>query len=183
MTCVRCGVAWCCAWVLLWAFRPAAAAQPVPAGDSLNVVMCGTSGPLAVRDRAKPCVAIQAGSAFYLVDIGPEATENLLLWRLPIISARAVFITHLHSDHIGGLGEFNMQSWGAGRPTPLAVVGPAGVDKLAAGFNLAYEMDHAFRRAHHEHGDVKLPIEAGLLRATIVSMPASSQPGNPPADW
>jgi len=159
MNCVRYGAAWCASWVLLWTFASAAAAQPVPAGDSLKVVMCGTSGPLAVRDRAKPCTAIQAGGALYLVDIGPEATENLMLWRLPLATARAVFITHLHSDHIGGLGEFNMQSWVAGRSAPLAVVGPGGVDKLAAGFNLAYETDHAFRRAHHEHGDVKLPTE------------------------
>ena len=141
--------------------------------------MCGTSGPLAVRDRAKPCTAIQAGGALYLVDIGPEATENLMLWRLPLATARAVFITHLHSDHIGGLGEFNMQSWVAGRSAPLAVVGPTGVDKLAAGFNLAYETDHAFRRAHHEHGDVKLPTDAGLLSSTIVVMPGASQPAGP----
>jgi ribonuclease BN (tRNA processing enzyme) len=118
---VRYGVAWCASWVLLWTFASTAAAQPAPAGDSLKVVMCGTSGPLAVRDRAKPCVAVQAGGALYLVDIGPEATENLLLWRLPLATARAVFITHLHSDHIGGLGEFNMQSWVAGRSAPLAV--------------------------------------------------------------
>jgi len=176
MTQVRCG-ARRGAWVLLLAFAPAVAAQPVPSGDSLKVVMCGTSGPLAVANRAKPCVAIQAGGALYLVDIGPEATENLMLWRLPLATARAVFITHLHSDHIGGLGEFNMQSWANGRPAPLAVVGPAGVEKLAAGFNLAYEADHAFRRAHHEHGGVTMPTEAGLLSPTIVSMPATAQPG------
>ena len=175
MTHIRCSAASCVAWALLWAFTPAAAAQTALAGDSLKVVMCGTSGPLAVKDRAKPCVAVQAGGALYLVDIGPEATENLMLWRLPLATARAVFITHLHSDHIGGLGEFNMQSWVAGRAAPLAVIGPAGVDKLAAGFNLAYEADHAFRRAHHEHGEVTLPTEAGLLHATIVSTLAASQ--------
>jgi ribonuclease Z len=179
MNCVRYGAAWCASWILVWTFASTAAAQPAPAGDSLKVVMCGTSGPLAVRDRAKPCVAVQAGGALYLVDIGPEATENVLLWRLPLATARAVFITHLHSDHIGGLGEFNMQSWVAGRSAPLAVVGPTGVDKLAAGFNLAYETDHAFRRAHHEHGDVKLPTDAGLLSSTIVVMPGASQPSGP----
>ena len=179
MTCVRSGAAWCATSVLLWMFAAPAAAQSGPASDSLKVVMCGTSGPLAVRDRAKPCVAIQAGGVLYLVDIGPEAPENLMLWRLPLATARAVFITHLHSDHIGGLGEFNMQSWVAGRPVPLAVVGPTGVDKLAAGFNLAYETDHAFRRAHHEHGDVKLPTDAGLLSSTIVVMPEPPQPAGP----
>jgi ribonuclease Z len=154
-----------------------AAAQTAPlspsaAMDSLKVIMCGTSGPMPVRDRAKPCVEVIAGGKLYLVDIGPESTENLQLWRQPLATARAVFITHLHSDHIGDLGEFNMQSWVAGRPAPLAVVGPPGVEDLATGLNLAYRNDHKFRNAHHEHDSVKLPIAAGLLKAQVEVMPA-----------
>lgn len=147
-----------------------AQAPAAPAADSLKVVFCGTSGPLPIVGRAKPCTAILAGGSLYLVDIGSESSENLQLWRLPMASAKAVFITHLHSDHIGDLGEFNMTSWVAGRPAPLLVVGPAGVDKLAAGFNTAYEIDHGFRRAHHEHDGIKLPIAAGLLQAKVVTI-------------
>ncbi|WP_372786570.1 MBL fold metallo-hydrolase [Phenylobacterium sp.] len=151
-----------------------AQAPAVPASyDGLKVVFCGTSGPLPVKDRAKACTAIQAGGTLYLVDIGPEATENLLAWRMPMAAARAVFVTHLHSDHIGEIGEFNMQSWVAGRPGPLILVGPPGVEHLAAGFNEAYGIDHGFRNAHHEHGAVKLPIAAGLLKAQVVPPPAS----------
>lgn len=140
------------------------------AQDSLKVIFCGTSGPLPIVGRAKPCTAIQAGGSLYLVDIGPEATENFQLWRLPIASAKAVFITHLHSDHIGDLGEFNMQSWVAGRPQPLSVVGPSGVDKLAAGFNLAYENDHDFRKAHHEHDGIEFSLPAGQLKAKVINI-------------
>lgn len=147
-------------------------AQP-PVIDGLKVTFCGTSGPLPVKDRAKACLVVQAGSSLYLVDAGPESTENLMTWRLPLAQAKAVFVTHLHSDHIGDLGEFNMQSWVAGRPAPLAVVGPTGVDQLAAGFNTAYSQDHVFRNAHHEHGEVKLPIAAGLMKAQVVPPPRS----------
>ena len=157
----------------LLALAPGLASAQAPA-DSLKVTMCGTSGPLPIRDRAKPCVAVQAGGALYLVDIGPEATENLQLWRMPLASAAAVFITHLHSDHIGDLGEFNMQSWVAGRPAPLVVAGPPGVAGLAAGFNQAYALDHGYRRAHHEHDGVKLPLAAGQLRAKVVKLPAKA---------
>jgi ribonuclease Z len=147
-------------------------AQPA-AFDGLKVTFCGTSGPLPVKDRAKPCLVVQAGGSLYLVDIGPEATENIQTWRLPIADTKAVFITHLHSDHIGDLGEFNMQSWVAGRPAPLMVVGPPGVERLAAGFNEAYAIDHGFRNAHHEHDAIKLPIAAGLLKAKVVAVPKS----------
>jgi ribonuclease Z len=141
------------------------------AEDGLKVIFCGTSGPLPVKDRAKPCVAVQAAGKLYLVDIGPEATENLMLWRVPLDQARAVFLTHLHSDHIGGLGEFNLQSWVANRPVPLALVGPTGTEKVAAGFNLAYEADHGFRKAHHEHGAFKFDLGVGLFKAQVVPTP------------
>lgn len=147
-----------------------ATAAQAQAFDGLKVIFCGTSGPLPVAGRAKPCTAVQAGGALYLVDIGPEATENLVSWRLPLATAKAVFVTHLHSDHIGDLGEFNMQSWVAGRPAPLAVVGPEGVAKLAKGFNLAYENDHLFRKAHHERGAFKFGLAEGLLQAKTVAI-------------
>lgn len=148
---------------------PEAKAQ-AQAFDGLRVIFCGTSGPLPVAGRAKPCTAVQAGGRLYLVDIGPEATENLMSWRVPVGTAKAVFITHLHSDHIGDLGEFNMQSWVGGRAEALSVVGPTGVDKLARGMNLAYENDHDFRKAHHEHGDVKFDLAAGLLKPKVVTI-------------
>ena len=150
----------------------ARAQAPATAPDTLRVIFCGTSGPLPIAGRAKACTAVQAGGKLYLVDVGPESTKNFLTWRQPLATARAVFITHLHSDHIGDLGEFNMQSWVSGRTQPLMVVGPSGVDKLAAGFNLAYENDHGFRKAHHEHGGFAFPLPAGLLQAKVVTIKA-----------
>jgi ribonuclease Z len=158
---------------MLAALAPAGAqAQaPAPVGDFLKITVCGSGGPLPIANRAKACILVQAAGSSYLVDIGPEATKNLMLWREPLATAKAVFITHLHSDHIGGLGEFNLQSWVAGRPAPLQVIGPEGVDQLAAGMNQAYATDHVFRRAHHEHDAIKLPIAAGLLESKVVVLP------------
>ncbi|MFC3070595.1 MBL fold metallo-hydrolase [Phenylobacterium soli] len=163
------------------AFAPAAQAQFAAAApqapDGLRVTFCGTSGPLPVRDRAKACVAIQAGDSLYLVDVGPEATENLMMWRLPLNQAKALFLTHLHSDHIGEVGEFNLQSWVAGRPAPLLLVGPAGTEKVAQGFNLAYATDHGFRKAHHEHGAFKFDLKSGELQPKVIQMPKPSASG------
>ncbi|HEY2356585.1 MAG TPA: MBL fold metallo-hydrolase [Phenylobacterium sp.] len=161
----------------LWSAPAAAQAPAPPSGDSLKVTFCGTSGPLAVRDRAKACVAIQAGGSLYLVDAGPESTENLMLWRMPLATAKALFLTHMHSDHIGEVGEFNLQSWVAGRPAPLALIGPPGVEKVANGFNEAYELDHGFRRAHHEHGAFKFSIAAGLLAPKVIPPPKAGPSG------
>jgi ribonuclease Z len=154
----------------------AGSAKAQGAADGLRVVLAGSSGPLPVRDRAKPCVAVLAQGQLYLVDVGPESTENLMLWRLPVAAARAVFLTHLHSDHIGEVGEFNLQSWVAGRSRPLALVGPKGVERVARGFNLAYEDDHRFRRAHHKHGDFRFSIAAGRIEPRAVRIAAGGKP-------
>ena len=161
----------------LMAALAALAASPAAAqtaGGGLRIVLAGTSGPLPVRDRAKPCIVVQAAGALYLVDVGPESTENLMTWRLPVSAARAVFLSHLHSDHIGDLGEFNMQSWVQGRERPLALVGPSGVDKVARGFNQAYENDHLFRRAHHERDGFRFPIAAGRIEPRVIRIPAGA---------
>lgn len=157
--------------VALFLSAAAAHAQsPQPGQDALKVTMCGTSGPLAIADRAKPCVAIQAGNDLYFIDMGPEAAENISAWRIPTADTKALFLTHFHSDHIGGIGEFNMQSWVAGREAPLPLVGPTGVEKVAEGFNLAYELDHTYRKAHHENDTYKFPLEAGKLDAVPIEV-------------
>ena len=174
---IRAWLALAAALALASLWTTTAAAQPGPAPDGLRVIICGASGPLPVRNMAKPCTAIQAGGKLYVVDVGPEATENLMLWQVPLAPARAVFLTHLHSDHIGGLGEFNLQSWVAGRDAPLALVGPTGTDEVARGFNMAYQRDHGFRKAHHEHGEFKFSIPAGLYAPKVVAPPKPGPDG------
>ena len=75
---------------LVFAWADVGAAQPRPAADGMRVIFCGTSGPLPVRDRAKPCTAILAGGVLYLVDVGPEAAEVARA-----AGARRLVLTHL----------------------------------------------------------------------------------------
>jgi ribonuclease Z len=117
--------------------------------DALRVAICGSSAPLPSARRGKACVAVFAGGKFYLVDAGPESVENLVLWGVPLSAIGGVLITHFHSDHIGDLGELNLQTWAGGRPTPLAVYGGPGVEQVVDGFNRAYHLDQGYRTAHH----------------------------------
>src|SRR5271170_1913011 len=117
------------------------------APDALRVVLCGTGNPLADRNRAAACTAIFAGGNIYLVDIGPGAWKNLALWRIPAARIAAVMFTHFHSDHIGDLGEANLETWAQGRDHPLRVYGPPGVDQVVGGFEEAYSLDEGYRIA------------------------------------
>jgi len=117
--------------------------------DALRVAVCGSSAPLPSAPRAKACVAVFAAGKFYIVDVGPESVENLVLWGIPLSSIGGVLLTHFHSDHIGDLGELNLQTWAGGRPAPLAVYGGPGVERIVEGFNDAYRLDQGYRTAHH----------------------------------
>jgi ribonuclease Z len=135
-----------------------AAAPPTPMpeaiatlfdGNALHVVLCGTSSPLPDPNRAKACTAVIAGDRMYIVDTGQESWESLTQTGLPGSRIAAIFLTHFHSDHIGELGEFRMQTMVAGREFKLPVYGPTGVERVVKGFNEAYAIDAEHRLEHH----------------------------------
>jgi len=139
---------------------------------NLHVVLCGTGSPLADAERASACTAVLAGGHFVIVDIGPGATRELALRRLPRARLEAVLLTHFHSDHIGELGEILLQSWVAGRAQPLAVYGPPGVEQVVDGFRQAYAFDTGYRIAHH--GAEAMPPAGGSAVAHTVDLPGPS---------
>ena len=102
--------------------------------DALRILLCGTSSPIPSPRRAEACTAIFAGGKLWIVDTGPGSWRTLALHRIRGEAIAAVLYTHLHSDHIGELGEFNLQTWVAGRPGPLRVYGPDGVTDVVEGF-------------------------------------------------
>ena len=132
--------------------------------DGLRVFVCGSGSPLP--GRAQSCLAITAGDSLYLVDSGAGSPATMQLHGQPMGHLRAVLLTHLHSDHITGVPDMNLQSWVVGRDEPLRVLGPAGVDMVVRGFNEAFAIDRGFRVAHH--GAELLDPELGVMRAETV---------------
>ncbi len=142
--------------------------------DALRALICGSSSPLAHPTRAKSCTAVFAAGRLWVVDVGPGSWNRVALWRIPGERIGALLLTHFHSDHIGELGEWNLQTWVAGRRSALRVFGPAGVARVVAGFAEAYALDSRYRIAHH--GAELLPPEAGRMRA----LPIALDPGGAP---
>ena len=132
--------------------------------DGLRVFVCGSGSPLP--GRAQACVAITAGDSLYLVDSGAGSPATMQLHGQPMGRLRAVLVTHLHSDHITGVPDMNLQSWVVGRDEPLRVIGPAGVDGVVGGFNEAFAIDRGFRVAHH--GAELLDPDLGVMHAETV---------------
>ena len=141
--------------------------------DGLHVYVCGSGSPLADADRAGPCLAVLAGNDAFVFDSGSGSVRKLLRMGFPVEKLRAVFLTHLHSDHLDGLGELLLQAWvGGSRNTPLPVYGPAGVERVVAGFREAYALDSGYRVAHH---GPKIVDPAGFGGAAqIIAVPTAN---------
>lgn len=130
--------------------------------DGLKVTLCGTSSPLVAPGRAQACVAIETPDHLYIVDAGSGSAATATLARVPTVKLRGILLTHFHSDHISDIGDFNLNSWVAGRPAPLQIIGPEGVERVVEGFNIAYELDLGYRVAHH--GEELLNPILGVLQ-------------------
>lgn len=153
--------------LLLERLAPVAVSRVPPSPpDGLRVFMCGTSSPLPAPDRDQTCVAVIAGDRTYVVDTGAGSARSAVLAGLRLENLSAILLTHFHSDHIAALYDFNLNSWVAGRPAPLPVIGPIGVERVVEGVNAMYELDRGYRVAHH--GADLLPPELGLLHAQTI---------------
>lgn len=131
--------------------------------DGLYVGLAGTGSPMPDANRTGPCVVVQAGTQLFIVDAGSGSARNVRLMSFPLGGTDALLLTHFHSDHITDLGEMALQRWAGGSTTePLEVIGPAGVEEVVAGFNLAYALDAGYRVAHHGPATVP-PSGAGSV--------------------
>ncbi len=129
---------------LLWS--GAALSQPVaPALDEFRVTLLGTGSPMPAMKRFGPGVLVQAGGKNLLIDAGRGVTQRLLQAGLKLGAVHALFLTHLHSDHVVGIPDLWLTGWleasYAQRSGPFRVYGPAGSQNLMDGLVRAYDWD------------------------------------------
>ena len=118
--------------------------------DGLHVYMCGAGSPLPDPKRSGPCIGVLAGDLAFVFDAGTGGSGNLGPMGFPVARIEEIFLTHLHSDHIDGLGQMLLGTWiNSSRTSPTPVSGPRGTAQVVDGFNTAYQIDSTFRTAHH----------------------------------
>jgi ribonuclease BN (tRNA processing enzyme) len=90
-------------------------------------------GPVADRNRSQPANALVVGQSVYLVDAGDGAVQQLARSGLSLAAVRAVFISHIHIDHTGGLFAVLGLRHQMGTTGKLAVYGPPGIKAMVDG--------------------------------------------------
>ena len=128
----------------------------------ITVTLLGTGSPIPSPDRAGPATLVSAGAEHYLVDVGRGALMRLAAAGLGAGDLDAVFVTHLHSDHITDLNDVITTRWVMTLvPTPLTVVGPVGTAAVVGHLMAALEPDVAYRIAHH--ADLQEPPRVDVI--------------------
>jgi ribonuclease Z len=110
------------------------------AKDEIRVIACGTGLPAARRSQAATCFLIEAGNGDkFLFDIGTGSMANLAALMIPYQYLDKVFLSHLHTDHMGDILGLWAGGWTAGRPNALRIWGPSG---RTPEMGTKYAMDH-----------------------------------------
>lgn len=164
---------------------------PFMQDDALHVLLCGTGSPMPDLTRANGCAAVIAGGRVVVIDTGPGSWAKLAAANVPADKVDTVLLTHLHSDHIGDLGEVATQSWLGGRKVPLEVYGPpapgeaerttdaegetfgtSGTADVVKGFARAYNADAEFRIAQ---GGPLVPAEGARMIGHDIAKPGPEE--------
>src|SRR5580658_9639458 len=116
----------------------------------MQVIILGSGSPLPDPARAGPSTLVRTSVGDLLFDCG----RGVLMRAAAALSGagtfRALFLTHLHSDHITDLNDVFTTRWVMSlEPNPLPVFGPSGTAALLQATEAMLEPDIGYRLAHH----------------------------------
>jgi ribonuclease Z len=157
-----------CAWLIGIALAASAtralSAQTVAGPQDFRVTLLGTGSPNLSVDRFGPSTLVVAGNQRLLFDVGRGATIRLAQADVPLRDISAVFLTHLHSDHVNGLSDLWLTGWLPApygqRMTAFRVYGPTGTRDMMSHLEQAHQADIRIRMADEQLSPTGIAIDA-----------------------
>jgi ribonuclease Z len=155
----------------------------------MKVTTLGTGNPLPDPARAGAATLIEAGGQRFLVDCGRGVLMRLAAAGSGMGQISAVFLTHLHSDHVTDFNDVLTTHWiGQFAPGVLRVIGPPGTRHFVDATIAMLEEDIGWRIGHHEdltwRPEVEvtevtdgLALESGAVR--VLAAPTEHKPVHP----
>ena len=96
----------------------------------MELTLLGTGCPKVDYKRFGPANLISSKKAKILVDCGSGITQRLDQIKISTSKIDALFLTHLHSDHVVDLYQLIISSWHSYRTIPWKIYGPKGTKKF-----------------------------------------------------
>ena len=117
---------------------------------SFNVTILGSSSAKPTIDRHPSAQVVNVHEQYYLVDAGEGTQQQLIRYGVNPLKLRAVFISHLHGDHLFGLFPLLSTLGLYGRRTELPVYAPAPFGELLACHRRYFDTDLPYEVTWHE---------------------------------
>lgn len=92
-----------------------------------SVDILGSSAAIPTLHRSPSCQILSSGNVDVMLDCGEGSQMRLMEYGLKSARLSAIFITHLHGDHVFGLPGLLSSMALQGRTSDLFIVGPQGV--------------------------------------------------------
>ncbi|HWY86507.1 MAG TPA: MBL fold metallo-hydrolase [Gemmataceae bacterium] len=137
----------------------------------MNLTLLGTGCPQVDTERYGPASLVCHDGFAFLVDCGSGATQRLLAAGWSGRALDALFLTHLHSDHIVDLFQLIISSWHQGRDRPQCIFGPPGTRRFCDGLLALWRAELDQRIAHELRSSTQalelevIEYQAGLVLA------------------
>lgn len=116
----------------------------------MELTLLGTGCPQVDVDRFGPASLVRHGGFTFLVDCGSGVTQRLLAAGSSGADIDALFLTHLHSDHIVDLFQLILSSWHQGRDRPQHIFGPPGTRAFCDGLMALWRRELDQRITHEQ---------------------------------
>ena len=117
---------------------------------TFEVTILGSGSATPSVHRHHTAHALNVHEQFFLIDCGEGTQERMRRYGISPMKLKAVFISHLHGDHIFGLPGLIASLNHLGKQTPLHIFGPAPIGEILK-FHLAhFEQNLGFEIILHE---------------------------------
>jgi len=121
----------------------------------MRLTLLGTGCTVVDESRYGPAHLVRSDTASVLIDCGSGVTQRLLSAGSSGRDIDAVFLTHLHSDHIIDFYQLIASSWHQGRDRPQVVYGPRGTRRYVEGLMDLWEAERSQRIEHELRPSIK----------------------------
>jgi ribonuclease BN (tRNA processing enzyme) len=110
-----------------------AQAEVEPTMPAVWVTLGTIGGPLSTPVRSQPANMLLYQDQVVLIDVGDGTVQQMAKSGVTVGRVNAVFLSHLHFDHTGGLGALLGLRYQNAAPNRLEIYGPPGTRALVAG--------------------------------------------------
>ncbi len=139
----------------------------------IEIIVLGTAGSAPTKERGLSAIAIRYDGRIFLMDCGEGTQRQMMRYGLNISKIDAIFITHIHGDHVIGIAGLMRTLALYNRTRPLNIYVPEGYEnnvKMLVDFDAAmilYKVNIVGVHSGKIYSDGGISVRAFRLRHSI----------------